>query len=159
MTNHDLRRNADNEPVCVCGYRPEILDDPAPVGKQWKARTAVLEHAKALNEDAARRSSDVVRFAEDLLGHELLPWQARILQRGPEVPFVVTERTRFPRAGVRPLSTGEWRLTLWDEPDVVHAWEDETAAVHPDRYTACVFGEMIIGAHRQAGTRLNGMGQ
>lgn len=155
---HGLRRNPDNEPVCACGYRPEILDSIAPVGKQCKAKTSVLNHAEALNEKADCSGSDVVRFAEEALGLELTPWQEALLRR-LYAPFVVTDRTRFPRAGVRPLPSGEWKLTLWDEPDVMHAWEDPRDAIHPDRYTACVTGQLIIGAHRQAGTRLNGLGR
>lgn len=159
MTDHDLRRNADKEAVCACGYRPEILDDWRPwAGRQAKATTLVLDHVKALNEATDAVSADnVVRFVEEVLGQELLPWQARMLQRISDTPFVVTDETRFPRAGVRALPSGDWKLTLWDEPDVVHAWEDETAAIHPSMYTAIATGEMIIGAHRQSGTRLNGM--
>lgn len=160
MTEHDLRRDPNNEPICVCGYRPEILDDwRATSDRQYKARTAVLDHAKALNEATDAVSADnVVRFVEEVLGQELLPWQARMLQRLSDAPFVVTDETRFPRAGVRALPSGRWKLTLWDEPDIVHAWEDEEMAVHPTMYTAIATGEMIIGAHRQSGTRLNGMG-
>jgi hypothetical protein len=159
MSDHDLRRSADNEPVCACGYRPEILDDWRPwSNRQTKARTAVLDHAQELNrKEATSKPADIVRFAEAALGVEVLPWQVRMLQRAFESPFVVTESTRYPRAGVRRLPTGEWKLTLWDEPDVVHACANESVSLHPDRYSACLIGETIIGAHRQSGTRLNGM--
>jgi hypothetical protein len=158
---HELRRNADNEPVCACGYRPDVLDDwrsTAVITRVLKARDMVLDHARAANEATEAIAADnVVRFVEEVLGQELQPWQARMLQRVSDAPFVVTDETRFPRAGVRPLASGEWKLTLWDEPDVVHAWTDEACAIHPTMYTAIVTGEMIIGAHRQSGTRLNGM--
>lgn len=26
MTKHFLKRNPDNEPICACGFRPDILD-------------------------------------------------------------------------------------------------------------------------------------
>lgn len=54
MSNHGLTRNADNDPVCLCGYYPAVLNEAAPVGKQWKARTAVLDHAQALNNYEAK---------------------------------------------------------------------------------------------------------
>lgn len=167
MSNHDLRRNPDNESVCACGFRPAILDEPAAAGQHWKAKTAVLDHAKALNAfdatvDELVQAAPVpaaISYAEDVLGIFLTPWQKRLLQRSPDEPFAVTDRTKFPRAGVRMTQPGKWKVTLRDAPDVVHAWMDEAAAFHPDRYTACATGELIIGAHRQSGTDLNGLGK
>ncbi|MGO4143691.1 hypothetical protein AB4Y77_01285 [Paenarthrobacter sp. YAF11_1] len=88
--SHFLKRNADNEAVCACGFRPEILDDPAPVGLQWKAKRDVLDHVDAME------------------GYR------------PSAPFEGNQDRRFPRAGVRPGASGRWKLTLWDEPDVTH---------------------------------------
>lgn len=168
LPNHDLRRNSHNEPVCACGFRPEILDQWCSTA-DWKvkAKTAVLDHAKALNAFDASVDELVqappipaaISYAEDVLGMSLTPWQKELLQRLPESPFVVTERTRYPRAGVRLAEPGKWKLTLWDEPDVIHAWADEADAFHSDRYTACATGELIIGVHRQSGTDLNGLGK
>ncbi|MFK0005501.1 hypothetical protein ACIQTZ_00460 [Paenarthrobacter sp. NPDC090520] len=88
--SHFLKRNADNEPVCGCGFRPEILDDPAPVGIMWKARRDVLDHVDAMS------------------GYR------------PSAPFDGSPDRRFPRAGVRPGASGRWKLTLWDEEGVMH---------------------------------------
>ncbi|WNM72267.1 hypothetical protein SEA_GUSANITA_47 [Arthrobacter phage Gusanita] len=46
---HGLTRNSENEPVCICGFRPEILDTDAPIGRLWKAKGIVLDHAASLN--------------------------------------------------------------------------------------------------------------
>ncbi|WP_179017448.1 hypothetical protein [Paenarthrobacter nitroguajacolicus] len=93
--SHFLKRNADNEPVCGCGFRPEILDDPAPVGIQWKAKRDVLDHVDAMS------------------GFR------------PSAPFDVAPDCRYPRAGVRPGASGRWKLTLWDERGVMHALPSE----------------------------------
>jgi hypothetical protein len=96
MTNHGLIRNAENEPVCRCGYRPEILDQFAPIGKEWKAKRVVLDHAQALNEHDALDPSD---------------------------PFLV-DNAVYPRAGVRQTPAGTWLLTLWDGMGIMHPIEE-----------------------------------
>lgn len=92
MSNHGLTRNADNEPVCFCGFRPAILDEPAPVGKAWAAKKVVLDHADALNEGEVPDPSD---------------------------PFLV-DNAKYPRAGVRRTPEGQWLLTLWDGMGIQH---------------------------------------
>jgi hypothetical protein len=139
VTDHFLKRSPDLEPVCVCGYRPEILDTPAALAPMAKAKTAVLNHVDALSETPT-----------DL-------WKQGPVPCSPDAPFRRHEEQKYPRAGVRRTPSGVWKLTLWDEPDVVHAWDDPADGVHPDRYTACATGQLIIGAHRQSDTRLNGM--
>lgn len=94
MSNHFLTRKSDNEPVCSCGFRPEILDDPAPIGKQWKAQTAILNHADALNESERVNA-----------------------------PFVVKD-AKYPRAGVRQTDDGRWLLSCWDGDQIVHVIEE-----------------------------------
>lgn len=137
MSNHGLARNADNETVCLCGYRPEIWDKPAPVGKQWKAKSMVLAHAAALTP------------------------QATVLTalRSPVDPFPAKHVRRFPRAGVRRAEDGKWIVTLWDEEGVVHAWQQEDNAEHVDRVDAFDFAHWFIKSHRDLGLRLNGMPQ
>lgn len=132
MSNHFLTRNPENEPVCSCGFRPDILDEPAPVGKQWKAKTAVLEHVTAV----------APLFA--------LAFQ----RRSPDAPFVVAD-ARYPRAGVRQMADGRWLLMGWDREDVAHGITD--VPWFYDRAEACEVGRIIIGAHRQSGTDLNGL--
>jgi hypothetical protein len=92
MSNHGLTRNQVNEPVCLCGYRPEVLDDLAPVGKEWVAKKVVLDHAEALNEGVVPAPSD---------------------------PFLV-DNAKYPRAGVRRTEAGQWLLTLWDGMGIQH---------------------------------------
>lgn len=92
MSSHGLTRNAGNEPVCLCGFRPEILDAVEPIGQQWKARTVVLDHAEALNDRPVPDPSD---------------------------PFLVDHAT-YPRAGVRRTKDGQWLLTLWDGMGIQH---------------------------------------
>lgn len=138
MSNHFLKRNADNEPVCACGFRPEILDDAAPVGKLWKAKTAVLNHAGAMNGYADQAPATA---------------QPR---RSPADPFRAGEDVEYPRAGVRQLSDGRWLLTFWDGDRIVDITDPEDR-VHPDRYTAFAQGWLTVGACRQSGTNLNGM--
>jgi len=161
MPDHDLRRNPDNEPVCVCGYRPAVLDDGfRPWVGRVKAQTAVLDHAKAMNEDEARKAliglpmsvDAATRFAEGVLG----VWQKKLLQRSPDAPFVVPD-ARYPRAGVRQMADGRWKLMGWDREDVAHRITD--APWFDDRAEACEVGRIIIGAHRQSGTDLNGLGR
>ncbi|QSZ53297.1 hypothetical protein RI444_15320 [Paenarthrobacter sp. AT5] len=91
---HFLKRNPDNEAVCACGFRPDILDDPAPVGVRWKAKRDVLDHVE------------------------------KVLGLRPAAPFESNQEQRFPRAGVRPGANGRWRLTLWDEEGVMHPQPD-----------------------------------
>ena len=97
-SNHFLKRNPDNEPVCACGFRPEILDQPAPVGLRWKAKRDARNHGQA------------------------------VLGLRPAAPFETNHDRSFPRAGVRPGPNGRWKLTLWDEADVSHPvpepWHD-----------------------------------
>ncbi len=134
MIEHFLTRNPENEPVCGCGYRPDILDEPAPVGKQWKAKTAVLEHVKA---------------AAPLFA---LAFQ----QRSPEAPFHAKHEVRYPRAGVRQTEDGKWLLTLWDGDEIVHVI-DQRDRVSNDLATAFSYGWLTVGACWKAGVRLNGM--
>lgn len=165
MPNHDLRRNPDNEAVCVCGYRPAVLDDyRGCAGRQWKAKTDVLDHAKALNDyeatvDALAKPvpmAAAVRFAEDVLQFKLSPWQMEVLQRSPDAPFALRD-ARYPRAGVRQTQDGRWKLMGWDGADVAHVIVDEPC--FDDREEAFEVGRIIIGAHRQSGTDLNGLGR
>lgn len=137
MSEHFLKRNPENEPVCSCGYRPDILDSGAPVGKQWKARTAVLDHVQALH------------ACEDCTPDEPTP------PRSPADPFVVGELAKYPRAGVRQMADGRWLLMGWDREDVAHGITD--VPWFDDRAEACEVGRIIIGAHRQSGTDLNGL--
>ncbi|MBT2566623.1 hypothetical protein J7I84_08965 [Arthrobacter sp. ISL-85] len=92
MSNHGLTTNEANEPVCLCGLRPDILDEIAPVGRLWRARKIILEHADALNDPEAPSPSD---------------------------PFLVDD-AKFPRAGVRRTEAGKWLLTLWDGMGIQH---------------------------------------
>lgn len=91
---HGLARNSENEPVCLCGFRPEILDHVAPIGKDWAAKAIILDHAAELNNAAS------------------------------DAPFTGNPGAMYPRAGVRPTTDGKWRLTLWDSPGVQHALEE-----------------------------------
>ncbi|KQR02504.1 hypothetical protein ASF72_10750 [Arthrobacter sp. Leaf141] len=129
---HGLTRNSENEPVCICGYRPDILNEFLSVGKQWKAKQMVLDHAEALN---------------------LRPVNARC----PEAPFSPGESARYPRAGVRQHLDGHWLITLWDEKGIVHAWESSGLDKHETRFEAFTFAWAFIQAHRCSGVRLNGM--
>ena len=129
MSNHFLKRNADNEPICSCGYRPQILDDPAPVGQQWKAKAAVLGHVSALTTTDAEP------------------------RRSPDAPFRVGSEAGFPRAGVRQTEDGRWLLSCWDADRIVHVIDEP---IFDDRLTAFDYGYLTIGACRQSGTNLNG---
>lgn len=131
MISHFLTRNPENEPVCSCGFRPAILDEPAPVGKQWKAKTAVLEHVAAIAPSFA------------------LAFQ----RRQADAPFLVKD-ARYPRAGVRQTEDGQWLLTCWDGDRIVHVIDEP---VFDDRVTAFDYGWLTIGACRQSGTNLNGL--
>jgi hypothetical protein len=91
---HGLARNAENESVCLCGFRPEILDDIAPVGRDWRAKGIILDHAATLNNAL------------------------------PDAPFTGDPEAKYPRAGVRRTQDGQWRLTLWDSPGVQHELEE-----------------------------------
>ncbi|MCO4276110.1 hypothetical protein NG701_17045 [Pseudarthrobacter sp. HLT3-5] len=146
MSNHDLRRSPNDEPVCLCGYRPEILDEPAPVGKHWKAKTVVLDHAKALND---AESANEWKAALDALARPL-PEPTPL--RSPDAPFAVPE-ARYPRAGVRQTSDGRWKLSCWDGDQIVHVIDEP---VFDDRVTAFDYGFLTIGACRESGTNLNG---
>ncbi|MDN4645380.1 hypothetical protein [Arthrobacter sp. PsM3] len=129
MSNHFLKRNPDNEPVCSCGYRPEVLDGPAPVGQQWKAKAAVLDHAKAMTDTTTEP------------------------QRSSDAPFRLPERVKFPRAGVRRTEDGRWLLSCWDADRIVHVIDEP---IFDDRVTAFDYGYLTIGACRESGTNLNG---
>lgn len=87
---HGLNRNAENESVCLCGFRPHVLDNVAPIGRDWAAKAIILDHAAALNNATA------------------------------DAPFTGNPDAKFPRAGVRPTSDGRWHLTLWDAPGIQH---------------------------------------
>lgn len=75
----------------------------------------------------------------------------------PSDPFDVGADRAYPRAGVRQKPDGRWQLTLWDEPGVLHAIEDEEDRDYPDGYSAFAIGQLIISTHRQSKTRLNGL--
>jgi hypothetical protein len=139
MSDHFFKRNPDNEPVCSCGFRPEILDDAEPVGKLWKAKTAVLNHAAEMNGYA-----------------DQTPAPAPFRTSSAAAPFRTGEDVKYPRAGVRQLSDGRWLLTFWDGDRVVDVTDPEDR-IHPDRYTAFAQGWLTVGACRQSGTNLNGM--
>jgi hypothetical protein len=148
MSNHGFTRNPDNEPVCLCGYRPAILDEPAPVGKQWKARTAVLDHAKALNDAAAANEWEA---ALDALAQPVAATPTPL--RSPDAPFRASTDPKYPRAGVRRMPSGKWLLSMWDGDQVLHVFDDPE---FDDRKTAFDYGWLTIGACRQSGTNLNG---
>lgn len=134
MTNHELTRNADNQSVCACGYRPDILNQTSPVGIQWKAKADVFHHIEA----------------ERLLELEALHAPAR---RSPEAPFQASTELEYPRAGVRQTEDGRWLLSCWDGDRIVHVIDEP---VFNDRVTAFDYGYLTIGACRQSGTNLNG---
>lgn len=116
MSSHFLTRNPDNEHICGgCGFRPAILDDPAPIGKSWKAKNAVIEHLRAL--------------------------RPSYLTRSPRDPFHANHERRFPRAGVRRGDDGKWIVTLWDEEGVMHVWENSDNAEHLHRLDAFDFAQ------------------
>ncbi|MDI2019725.1 hypothetical protein [Paenarthrobacter nicotinovorans] len=71
-------------------------------------------------------------------------------------PFVGDPDRRYPRAGVRRGSSRRWRLTLWDEHDVSHALSEPWYDTAREAFD---MGQLFIDVHRQAGTRLNGMGR
>ncbi|AYN59040.1 hypothetical protein PBI_RYAN_50 [Arthrobacter phage Ryan] len=127
--NHGLARNADNESICLCGFRPEILDSVAPVGRDWKAKTIILNHAAALNNDIPEAP------------------------RSPDSPFTGNPDAKYPRAGVRPTTDGKWRLTLWDAPDVQHELDEPDFGQLSNAFD---YGWLRIGACRDSGTDLNG---
>ncbi len=122
-SKHALVRNEANEPVCKCGYRPDVLDTGQPIGVLWKAKADILNHAA--NRNAARS----------------------------RMPFTANHELKYPRAGVRQDNHGKWVLTFWDSPEIQHIEGDP---IHNSRLDAFDLGHMVIGAHRQAGTNLNG---
>ncbi|QYC54965.1 hypothetical protein SEA_POPPER_48 [Arthrobacter phage Popper] len=126
---HGLTRNDLNESVCLCGFRPEILDTVAPIGRDWKAKSIILDHAAALNNDVPEP------------------------RRSPDAPFTGNPESKYPRAGVRPTPDGKWHLTLWDAPDVQHELEEPDFSRFADAFD---YGRLRIGACRGAGTDLNG---
>lgn len=150
MTKHGLTRNDLNEPVCRCGFRPEILDRSLMTlaRRQLHAKNIILGHAEGLNEYEARLDALAAPVT-----HPDLP----TAPRSPEAPFKVPEDAKYPRAGVRPSADGQWTLTLWDSPGVTHAFTNPEDRTHPDRHTAFVMGQLIIDCHWRAGTRLNGL--
>ncbi len=133
MPKHLLVRNKHGEPVCACGFRPEILGAAGekPVGAQWKAKADVLNHVDTARDLPERKPN-------------------------PSDPFDVGAERVYPRAGVRRRPDGSWLLTLWDGPDIAHELH-EGSAEHTTRYNAFCTGQMIIDSHWRAGTRLNGL--
>ena len=129
-----LRPDPD-KPVCLCGFAdPDWFINLAVIGMERakiRARKVILHHVTARTTDLPKRPTS------------------------PSDPFEVGPERTYPRAGVRRQPNGKWRLTLWDGPDTMHVIDVEQA-VQPDRYSAFGLGLMIIGAHRKAGTRLNG---
>ena len=145
MSNHGFTRNPDNEPVCLCGYRPAILDEPGPIGRQWKARTAVLDHVQALHD-----CNDCPDTPPEPVRTDIQPTPLR----SPDAPFTARTDLKYPRAGVRMMASGKWLLSLWDGDEVLHVFDDPE---FDDRRTAFDYGWLTIGACRQSGTNLNGM--
>lgn len=143
MSNHGLTRNSENEPVCICGFRPPVLDEPIRWGSTRKAQTAVLDHAEALKE-----YDDAI---DKYLATRPLPAPTPL--RSPNDPFVVMD-ARYPRAGVRQTEDGRWKLSCWDGDQIVHVIDEP---VFDDRVTAFDYGWLTIGACRQSGTNLNGL--
>lgn len=131
MSNHFLTTNADNESVCRCGFRPAVLDDPAIIGRGWKARSDVEGHVRA--------------------------FRPSFLTRSPREPFHARHERRYPRAGVRRREDGIWIITLWDEEGVMHAWENKGNEEHHNRLDAFEFAHWFIKSHQELGVRLNGM--
>jgi hypothetical protein len=158
MSKHFLKRNPDNEAVCACGFRPDILDDPSPVGKQWKAKTAVLDHVKAFDGAGTEPWTAERSLTEHLERVHAIRGPAPVaptLQRSPEAPFSASDGVKYPRAGVRRTADGRWLLTLWDGDQIVHVIDQEDRT-HNDPYTAFSQGWLTVGACRQSGTNLNG---
>lgn len=56
MNKHFLTRNPENEPICSCGLRPDILDTGAPIGRDWAAKAIILDHAASLNNGLAEEA-------------------------------------------------------------------------------------------------------
>jgi hypothetical protein len=147
MSNHGLTRTPDNEPVCLCGYRPDFY---LPVSIQHlKAKTAILDHAKALNDAAAANEWEA---ALDALAQPVPTTPTPL--RSPGAPFTASTDLKYPRAGVRLMASGKWLLSLWDGDQVLHVFDDPE---FDDRKTAFDYGWLTIGACRQSGTNLNGM--
>lgn len=142
MSNHHLTRTPDNEPVCSCGFRPDILDTAEPIGRMWKAKTIVLDHVQALHAEP----DDPDRTSPALAGHQTP-------RRSPDAPFRASSDLKYPRAGVRRMPSGKWLLSLWDGSEVIHALDEPE---FDDRTTAFDYGWLTIGACRQSGTNLNG---
>lgn len=84
MSNHGLTRNPENEPVCRCGFRPDVLDTGAPIGRDWKAKTIILNHAAALNNHVLTYPRASVQPTTDGKWHLTL-WDA------PEVEHALAE--------------------------------------------------------------------
>ena len=149
MSNHGLTRNSGNEPVCRCGYRPSVLDEPIRWGSTRKAQTAVLDHAEAHNEAEAEWEAALDRLAQ--------PNPTPAPLRSPDDPFhnpgAEYPGVKYPRAGVRQTEDGRWRLTCWDGDQIVHVIDEPD---FDDRVTAFDYGFLTIGACRQSGTNLNG---
>lgn len=147
MSSHFLARTYNNDPVCSCGYRPAILDDFRPWSeKQIKAKTDVLDHAKAMND---AESANEWEAALDRLAQ---PAATPAPRRSPDDPFIVPD-AHYPRAGVRRTEDGRWKLSCWDGDQIVHVIDEP---IFDDRVTAFDYGWLTIGACRQAGTNLNG---
>lgn len=145
-SNHSLTRNELNEPVCQCGFRPEVLDSVLMTSarRQLHAKNIVLGHAEGLNAYESRLAALAVPVT-----NANLP----AAPRSPADPFIVQD-ARYPRAGVRPTEDGKWLLTLWDGEQIQHFFPEP---VFDDLGTAFDYGWLTIGACRQSGTSLNGM--
>ena len=134
MRKHYLHRNNQGEPVCGCGYRPDVLGlaGEKPVGVQWKAKADVLHHIDRVTGQTPKPP-----------------------RRSPEAPFNPRD-PRYPRAGIRQTEDGRWLLTLWDGDQIVHVM-DEDDRTHRNLHDAIDQGWLTIGACRKTGTNLNGM--
>lgn len=151
MSNHHLIRTPDNEPVCSCGFRPDILDTAEPIGRMWKAKTHVLDHVASLDaQEAMDELNAGVRSVYSV--RSMLPLNLRP-ERSPDAPFKVGSEAKYPRAGVRRMPSGKWLLSLWDGSEVIHVLDEPE---FDDRKTAFDYGWLTIGACRQSGTNLNG---
>ena len=69
----------------------------------------------------------------------------------PSDPFDVSADKAYPRAGVRQLPNGRWKLTLWDAPGVVLVDERADSRElrdYPDAYSAFAVGRMRVISRR-----------
>lgn len=85
-----------------------------------------------------------------------MPQPELTTKRTPLDPFHSSAELQYPRAGVRKTADGNWLLSCWDGDRIVHVIDEPVFA---DRVAAFDYGFLTIGACRQSGTNLNGLGK